>query len=175
MSFKFERDTYKQTEGGAAGVAGAAASAVADARDQLLGRDGPIPGTSGKHPFREAIGTAITGGKQNAGTKGYLAVRLLPLLTLWHQVSVARYQERMLLIGGSSLLTSHFWRRHTSSSSKKTLCGPRCSRLAPCQEHKNSSHHSSPRIAIRMGITSRHACPRWPHTVPLSAPLSVRC
>lgn len=77
MSFKFERDTYKQTEG-VAGVAGAAASAVADARDQLLGRDGPIPGTSGKHPIREAIGTAITGGKQNAGTKGYLAVRLLP-------------------------------------------------------------------------------------------------
>lgn len=76
MSFKFERDTYKQTEGGVAGVAGAAASAVADARDQLLGRDGPIPGTSGKHPIREAIGTAITGGKQNAGTKGYLAVCL---------------------------------------------------------------------------------------------------
>lgn len=76
MSVKFERDTYKQTEG-VAGVAGAAASAVADARDQLLGRDGPIPGTSGKHPIREAIGTAITGGKQNAGTKGYLAVRLL--------------------------------------------------------------------------------------------------
>lgn len=75
MSFKFERDTYKQTEGGVAGVAGAAASAVADARDQLLGRDGPIPGTSGKHPVREAIGTALTGGKQNAGTKGYLAVR----------------------------------------------------------------------------------------------------
>lgn len=80
MSFKFERDTYKQTEG----VAGAAASAVADARDQLLGRDGPIPGTSGKHPIREAIGTAITGGRQNAGTKGYLAVRsrLLPVTNL---------------------------------------------------------------------------------------------
>ncbi|KAI0480273.1 integral membrane protein [Xylariaceae sp. FL0804] len=36
------------------------------------GRDGPIPGTSGKHPHLEAIGTAITGGKMNAGTKGYL-------------------------------------------------------------------------------------------------------
>ncbi|KAJ4392041.1 hypothetical protein N0V93_005662 [Gnomoniopsis smithogilvyi] len=79
MSFKFERDTYKQTEGGVAGVAGAAASAVADARDQLLGRDGPIPGTSGKHPVREAIGTAITGGKQNAGTKGYLAAYIKQL------------------------------------------------------------------------------------------------
>ncbi|KAJ4424117.1 hypothetical protein N0V82_001165 [Gnomoniopsis sp. IMI 355080] len=79
MSFKFERDTYKQTEGGVAGVAGAAVSAVADARDELLGRHGPIPGTSGKHPVREAIGTAITGGKQNAGTKGYLAAYIKQL------------------------------------------------------------------------------------------------
>lgn len=31
-----------------------------------------IPGTSGKHPITAAIGTAITGGKENAGTKGYL-------------------------------------------------------------------------------------------------------
>ena len=35
---------------------------------------GHLPGTSGKHPFAESIGTAITGGAQNAGTKGYLAV-----------------------------------------------------------------------------------------------------
>ncbi|KAI1398465.1 integral membrane protein [Hypoxylon fuscum] len=36
-------------------------------------RDGPpLPGTSGKHPFAEAIGTVITGGKKNAGTRGYL-------------------------------------------------------------------------------------------------------
>jgi hypothetical protein len=34
-----------------------------------------IPGTSGKHPVSAAIGTALTGGLQNAGTKGYLAVR----------------------------------------------------------------------------------------------------
>lgn len=75
MSFKFERDTYKQTDG-VAGIAGAAVSAAADARQQFLGKDGPLPGTTGKHPMSEAIGTAITGGKQNAGTKGYLAVRL---------------------------------------------------------------------------------------------------
>ncbi|KEZ45318.1 Integral membrane protein [Scedosporium apiospermum] len=31
-----------------------------------------IPGTSGKHPITAAIGTAITGGMENAGTKGYL-------------------------------------------------------------------------------------------------------
>lgn len=66
MSFKFERDTYKQTEGVAANA------------QQLLGRDGPLPGTTGKHPLSEAVGTAITGGKQNAGTKGYLAVRPFP-------------------------------------------------------------------------------------------------
>lgn len=33
-----------------------------------------IPGTSGKHPITAAIGTAITGGMENAGTKGYLMV-----------------------------------------------------------------------------------------------------
>lgn len=34
----------------------------------------PLPGTSGKHPLAETIGTALTGGKAMAGTKGYLAV-----------------------------------------------------------------------------------------------------
>lgn len=70
MSLKVERDTVQQvTEvvgGGAAKAAKSAAGAVP--------RDGPLPGTSGKHPFAEAIGTAITGGKKNAGTKGYLMV-----------------------------------------------------------------------------------------------------
>lgn len=75
MSIKFERDTYKHSEGGVAGVADAAMSAAADARDQLLGRNPPLPGTTGKHPISETIGTALTGGKKNAGTKGYLAVR----------------------------------------------------------------------------------------------------
>ncbi|KAH7350104.1 integral membrane protein [Plectosphaerella cucumerina] len=32
-----------------------------------------IPGTSGKRPLRAAIGTALTGGREMAGTKGYLA------------------------------------------------------------------------------------------------------
>lgn len=67
MSVKFERETYKQAEG----VAGPAVSAAAE----LLGRDGPLPGTTGKHPISEAVGTALTGGKQMAGTKGYLMVR----------------------------------------------------------------------------------------------------
>lgn len=63
MSVKFERDTVKNVQ--------SAASAAASR--------GPIPGTSGEHPLAEAVGTALTGGKAAAGTKGYLAVRsLLP-------------------------------------------------------------------------------------------------
>jgi hypothetical protein len=74
MSVKFERETYKQTEG-VAGAANAAVSAATDAHQQLVGRGRPLPGTTGKHPMSEVVGTAITGGKQMAGTKGYLAVR----------------------------------------------------------------------------------------------------
>ena len=61
-SLKIERDTFQQG-------AGRAASAAAD--------QGHLPGTSGKHRIAEAVGTAITGGKGNAGTKGYLAVRCI--------------------------------------------------------------------------------------------------
>lgn len=68
MSLKIERDTFQQ--GGAPAPSAAAGAAVAAAA-----RDAPLPGTSGKHPIAEKIGTAITGGKKNAGTKGYLAVR----------------------------------------------------------------------------------------------------
>lgn len=70
MSLKVERDTVERVtetvRGGAAGAASAAAAAGP--------RDGPLPGTSGKHPIAEAIGTVLTGGKKNAGTKGYLMV-----------------------------------------------------------------------------------------------------
>jgi hypothetical protein len=61
MSLKIERDTLKQ------GPAPSNAPSRAPP-------GGPLPGTSGKHPIAETIGTAITGGKDNAGTKGYLAV-----------------------------------------------------------------------------------------------------
>lgn len=71
MSVKFERDTYKQGE---AAAAASFSVAAANAKQQLLGKDGPLPGTTGKHPISEAIGTVVTGGKENAGTKGYLAV-----------------------------------------------------------------------------------------------------
>ncbi|KAH8126058.1 hypothetical protein ACSS6W_008426 [Trichoderma asperelloides] len=39
----------------------------------------PLPGTSGKHPISEALGTALTGGKSMAGTKGYLAAYIKEL------------------------------------------------------------------------------------------------
>lgn len=59
MSVKFERDVV-----------------VEKAQSVMSGAEsGHIPGTSGKHPIAEAVGTAITGGLRNAGTKGYLAVR----------------------------------------------------------------------------------------------------
>jgi hypothetical protein len=61
MSIKVERDTVEKVT--------QAATAAAPRGD------GPLPGTSGKHPIVAAIGTAITGGKSNAGTKGYLMVR----------------------------------------------------------------------------------------------------
>jgi len=59
-SLKIERDTFQRDLAAPSGAA--------------PGSKGPLPGTSGKHPVREAVGTAITGGKGNAGTKGYLRV-----------------------------------------------------------------------------------------------------
>lgn len=60
-TLKIERDTIRTgTE--------AVANAVRDAADGKR----PLPGTSGKHPHLEKIGTVITGGKKNAGTKGYM-------------------------------------------------------------------------------------------------------
>ena len=65
MSVKFERDTVRQS---AQNVMSGAAEG------------GRIPGTSGKHTFAEAVGTALTGGEKNAGVKGYLAVCIMPNL-----------------------------------------------------------------------------------------------
>ncbi|KAK6207797.1 Mpv17/PMP22 family protein [Colletotrichum tabaci] len=63
MSVKFEKDTIKK--------------GVEEVKKGLIGD--PLPGTSGKHPISEAIGTAITGGKKNAGSKGYLAAYIKEL------------------------------------------------------------------------------------------------
>jgi hypothetical protein len=76
MSLKIERDTIKETVKEAVinkgGFVGSTAAAVAEAAT------GNLPGTSGKHPLSAVVGTAITGGRQNAGTKGYLAVCFVP-------------------------------------------------------------------------------------------------
>ncbi|TVY75606.1 PXMP2/4 family protein [Lachnellula suecica] len=62
MSVKFEKDTIKQT-GGVAGTQG-------------------IPSMrGGKHELADEIGTALTGGQGNVGTKGYLAAYLKQLQT----------------------------------------------------------------------------------------------
>ncbi|GAB1320846.1 hypothetical protein MFIFM68171_11056 [Madurella fahalii] len=76
MSLKFERDTVKETVKetvNKGGLVGEAAVAVAEAAT------GNLPGTSGKHPIAAVVGTAITGGRKNAGTKGYLAAYLRQL------------------------------------------------------------------------------------------------
>jgi hypothetical protein len=85
MSLKVERDTVRESvtqaiSQGAAraadvshhGVIASTAAAVTEAAT------GQLPGTSGKHPISAVVGTAITGGRKNAGTKGYLAVRRGP-------------------------------------------------------------------------------------------------
>ncbi|KAK8076701.1 Mpv17/PMP22 family protein [Apiospora phragmitis] len=83
MSVKIERDTVRDTvqkglvrdkvHKGADSVFDAAHAAREAAREVVKGpRDGPLPGTTGKHPISESIGTAITGGKAMAGTKGYM-------------------------------------------------------------------------------------------------------
>ncbi|KJR88391.1 integral membrane protein 25d9-6 [Sporothrix schenckii 1099-18] len=90
MSFKVERDTFQQ-QGAAAFQQGASqfqtppppSSAqqllhpIRTAERALAGP--PIPGTSGHHPIAEVVGTALTGGRQNAGTKGYLATYIKQL------------------------------------------------------------------------------------------------
>ena len=77
MSLKIERDTVTGTVKDAVvnhvvnkgGFVGSTAAAISEAAH------GQLPGTSGKHPISAVVGTALTGGRKNAGTKGYLAVR----------------------------------------------------------------------------------------------------
>jgi hypothetical protein len=69
-SIKIEKDTFQRKVGAPdAGFSQAARSGPLALSGQ------PLPGTSGKHPVSEYIGTKITGGKEMAGTKGYLRVR----------------------------------------------------------------------------------------------------
>jgi hypothetical protein len=81
MSVKIERETLKDAVRDAVldhtaakgGLVGSAASAISEAAH------GNLPGTTGKHPISAVVGTALTGGRQNAGTKGYLAAYLQAL------------------------------------------------------------------------------------------------
>lgn len=77
-SIKIERDTVTK-----------ATEVVAEAA-----KDGPLPGTSGKHPISEAIGTALTGGKANAGTKGYL---------MWYISELEKNPLRMKMLTAGTL------------------------------------------------------------------------
>ncbi|KAG7290209.1 hypothetical protein NEMBOFW57_000207 [Staphylotrichum longicolle] len=81
MSLKIERDTVTGTVKDAVvnhvvnkgRFVGSTAAAISEAAH------GQLPGTSGKHPISAVVGTAITGGRKNAGTKGYLAAYLQQL------------------------------------------------------------------------------------------------
>jgi len=76
-SLKIERDTVQtaiqqgmqDVVDAPRGVIASTAAAVTEAAS------GNLPGTKVHHPVAAVVGTALTGGRQNAGTKGYLAVR----------------------------------------------------------------------------------------------------
>ncbi|KAL2182020.1 uncharacterized protein P884DRAFT_296270 [Thermothelomyces heterothallicus CBS 202.75] len=107
MSVKIERDTTTLKEAvrdavldhtaNKGGLVGSAAAAISEAAH------GQLPGTSGKHPISAVVGTALTGGRKNAGTKGYLAAYL-------QQLEDHPLRTKMLtagtLAGGQELLAS---------------------------------------------------------------------
>jgi hypothetical protein len=120
MSFKYERDTYQGAGAPGAGVPGVGnlpgaqtlGGAVGAAAEAL--RDGrPIPGTTGHHPFAEKVGTALTGGRQDAGAKGYLAVSSHQLPRAFSMASIVSMTDRVRC-------------RPTSNNSNQTLSGQRC-------------------------------------------------
>ncbi|KAK0711699.1 hypothetical protein B0H67DRAFT_602439 [Lasiosphaeris hirsuta] len=83
MSLKIERDTVTTavTENVSKAVEkhvghGAIATTAAAVTEAATGN---LPGTKGHHPIAAVVGTAITGGRQNAGTKGYLATYIKQL------------------------------------------------------------------------------------------------
>ncbi|KAK4232177.1 hypothetical protein QBC38DRAFT_353144 [Podospora fimiseda] len=79
-TIKVERDVTKtisnvaeNVTGKEMGFVGNTAAAIAEAAS------GNLPGTKGDHPIAAVVGTALTGGRKNAGTKGYLAAYLKQL------------------------------------------------------------------------------------------------
>ena len=131
MTIKIERDTVQETLrkntdsvfDAAHAAREAAHNAREVAREVVKGpRDGPLPGTTGKHPISESLGTALTGGKAMAGTKGYMMVRI-PSFS-YRGLNVCVYMAGWLTVLVASTLY-----RPTSTSSKRTRFAPRCSRL----------------------------------------------
>ncbi|KAL2271936.1 hypothetical protein VTJ83DRAFT_1307 [Remersonia thermophila] len=105
MSLKIERETVTET------VKDVVAENLAR-HDSFVGKTaeriaeaarGDLPGTSGKHPISAVVGTALTGGRKNAGKKGYLAAYL-------KQLEDHPLRTKMLtagaLAGGQELLAS---------------------------------------------------------------------
>ncbi|KAH7140741.1 hypothetical protein EDB81DRAFT_885456 [Dactylonectria macrodidyma] len=73
MGVKFESETISKVQEKVSG----AGEKVATMLDKA--EAGDIPGTKGHHPVSAVIGTALTGGMENAGTKGYLAAYIKEL------------------------------------------------------------------------------------------------
>lgn len=132
MSVKFEKETIQQTGG-------------------MAGTQGPTMMKGAKHPVADEIGTALTGGKGNVGTKGYLAVSLAIF------VFFLRFQ---LLIGTP---------RPISTSSRRILYGRRCLQPEVFRLRKNFLPLGSQRTETGMGVISLPESPRWPRTVHSSA------
>lgn len=107
MSVKFEKETIKQT-GGIAGVQG-----ISTMR-------------GGKHELADEIGTALTGGKGNAGKPGYLAVSR----------SYLTMRKVSRPIGSHS--DERYIYRHIYSNSRPILSELRCSLLDRFPPVKNS-------------------------------------
>lgn len=109
MSLKIERDTVKETVKEAVvnnvvnkgGFVGSTAAAVAEAAQ------GNLPGTTGKHPLSAVVGTAITGGRKNAGTKGYLAVCQLPHAMRYDAESLYKLSNSGLILPSPRPISSN--------------------------------------------------------------------
>ncbi|KOS20829.1 PXMP2/4 family protein 3 [Escovopsis weberi] len=70
MSVKFQEEAVQQAVQQTTQIAQDVASR---ALEKAFDKNAPLPGTSGKHPIVEFIGTALTGGAAMAGTRGYLS------------------------------------------------------------------------------------------------------
>lgn len=143
MSVKFEKDTIKTTAP-LPGIPGASAIQVKDVHHHHH-----LPG----HHLRHNVGVALTGGKANEGTPGYLSVS--------HESREHYYPSRNL---DRSLTTL----RCNSCISKNYRPIPfvrKCSRLAHYRPCKNFWLPGLRRIVIRMVTISRLEFPKWLHTV----------